>query len=56
MKNGQYYYRPHRSSWGVFKAVDYGGGVRVDEFVTDCYTKEEAEREVYSRNGWKPKQ
>ena len=49
----RYYYRPHRSSWGVWKeGVPSGGGVREDSFVRDFPTKAEARRYVYERNGW----
>ena len=58
-KDGEYYYAPHRSVWGVWKwharigATD-GSGIGV--FVKDCYTKEKARDEVYRLNGWgKPK-
>lgn len=49
----RYYYRPHRSSWGVWKeGVLSDGGVRADTFVRDFTTKAEARRFVYERNGW----
>jgi len=55
MKEGQYYYRPHRSSWGVWKTgrTDEVNGARMDEFVDDFPTQEEASAFVYKKNGWK---
>ena len=65
LKDGQYYYAPHRSQWGIWQwhsisdanapgMVAGGSGT----FVKDCPTKEEAREEVYRLNGWastKPK-
>ena len=54
-KQGQYYYRLHRSLWAVFQAGEYIRGTRIDTLVKTFDTKEEAEREVYIHNGWKLK-
>jgi len=56
LKDGQYYYRPHRSMWGIWKHHKLGDGISEGEFIMDCGTKEEASREVYRLNGWKVKQ
>jgi hypothetical protein len=55
MKEGQYYYRPHRRSWGVWINHNHGGGIETGEFVKDFPTKEEAADFVYEKNGWKKK-
>ena len=52
-KEGEYYYAPHRSWWGIwqwhsFEVASGGHG----EFIKDCRTKEEARREVYKLNKW----
>ena len=54
MRNGQYYYAPHRRMWGIWKYHGNGNGCHGD-FVKDVPTKEEASKEVYRLNGWKPK-
>ena len=57
MKEGQYYYAPHRSSFGVWKAGATGnGGVRADTFISDFPTRIQAESFVYKMNGWKKQQ
>lgn len=55
MRQGQYYYRPHRSMWGIWQNQNLGGGVSTGTFIKDLPTKEEAEKEVYRLNDWKPK-
>lgn len=55
MRNGQYYYAPHRRSWGIWQNKELGGGASTGTFIKDCPTKEEAAKEVYRLNGWKPK-
>lgn len=50
-----YYYAPHRSMWGIWKRINLGNGYATGDFIKDCYTKEEASREVYRLNGWKQK-
>lgn len=53
IKDGQYYYRPHRRSWGVWKAGKTGkNGVRMDTFITDFSTETQARSFVYKMNGW----
>ena len=52
-KNGQYYYAPHRRSWGIWKRYDLDGGSNCGSFIKDCPTREEAAKEVYRLNGWK---
>lgn len=55
-KDGQYFYGPHRSQWGIWQyhdtkvseQISYGNGT----FIKDLPTKEEARREVYKLNGW----
>lgn len=56
LKNGQYYYGPHRSMWGIWQYNDYGNGFSDGTFVKDCITKDEARKEVYRLNGWKLKE
>ena len=51
-KDGQYYYRPHRSSWGVWMAGVTCNGSRTDKFIKDYPTKEEANETVRKLNGW----
>ena len=54
MKDGEYYYRPHRTHWGVWRNTNTSDGAR-GTFIRDFYTKEEAKRFVYDNNGWKEK-
>lgn len=54
-KDGQYFYAPHRSVWGIWQHREVGNGVCFGDFVKDVPTKEEASKEVYRLNGWKPK-
>lgn len=42
VSEGQYYYAPHRRSWGVWKAGKTENGVRTDTFITDFATKIQA--------------
>lgn len=56
MRDGEYYYAPHRRKWGVWKRVIPDGdtsGTMTGTFVQDFETKEEARRFVYEKNGWK---
>lgn len=55
MREGQYYYRPHRRSWGVWINHNHPSGVSTGDFVQDFPTKEEAQRFVYEKNGWDKK-
>ncbi len=52
-KDGQYYYAPHRRSFGIWQHHEHGNGISTGEFIKDCPTKEEARAEVYRLNGWK---
>lgn len=52
-KEGQYYYAPHRRSWGVWKVGKPGpSGARANDFIMDFSTKQDAERFVYKMNGY----
>ena len=51
-KDGQYYYAPHRWSWGIWQYHDHGDGYGSGTFIEDCLTKEEARRKVFALNGW----
>ena len=56
IKDGSYYYAPHRGSWGVWRRGKAGkNGVHMDDFVSDFSTKIQAENFVYKMNGWKLK-
>lgn len=56
VKDGQYYYAPHRSAWRVWQYHDHGNGHGSGTFYKEYPTKEEARRVVYELNGWgKPK-
>ena len=46
VKDGQYYYAPHRRLWGIWQHHDDGSGYGHGDFVKDCVTKEEARKEV----------
>jgi len=52
-KDGQYYYAPHRRSFGIWLHHEEGNGYSSGEFIKDCLTREEARAEVYRLNGWK---
>ncbi len=52
MKDGQYYYAPHRRMWGVWKYQDLGKGFSSGVFVNDFPTREDARMEVRRLNGW----
>ena len=58
-KDGEYYYAPHRSLWGIWKwhswVTKVDGKIMecgIGEFIKDCVTKEKAREEVYRLNGW----
>jgi len=54
VKDGQYYYAPHRRSWGVWRAGKTSDkGVRSDTFISDFATKIQAQNFVYKMNNWK---
>lgn len=48
MRDGEYYYAPHRKNWGVWKRVTPDTGT----FVQDFKTREEARTFVFEKNGW----
>lgn len=52
LKDGKYYYAPHRRSWGIWKHHVHSNGICTGDFIKDCPTKEEARKEVYRLNGW----
>lgn len=52
-KEGQYYYAPHRRSWGVWKKGKVVDGISInDEFICDFSTKIQAKNFVYKMNKW----
>ena len=54
VKDGQYYYAPHRRSWGVWRAGNTDvKGIRSDTFISDFGTKIQARDFVYRMNGWR---
>ena len=54
VKDGEYFYAPHRRSWGVWKAgKTSANGIRMDDFIMDFSTKIQARNFVYKCNGWK---
>ena len=55
VKEGQYYYAPHRRRWGVWKKGKMINGTCISEFISDFSTKAQAESFVYKMNGFKPK-
>lgn len=52
LKDGQYYYAPHRRRWGVWQHHEQVDGVSTGIFIKDFPTKDEARDEVYRLNGW----
>lgn len=53
LKPGQYYYRPHRSKFGVWKVGNPAkNGARTDDFISDFATKIQASNFVKRMNGW----
>ena len=53
IKEGQYYYAPHRNKWGVWKRGKEGpNGIHMDDFIMDFQTKIQAKNFVYKANGW----
>ena len=55
IKNGQYYYGPHRSLWGIWQWQVGENGAGFGTFIKDCSSRDEARDEVYALNGWKEK-
>ena len=39
-KEGEYFYRPHRKGWGVWKAGKVVNGIGGNEFISDLEHKE----------------
>ena len=56
VKDGQYFYAPHRRSWGIWqyheKKISDQVSVGSGTFIKDLPTREEARKEVYRLNGW----
>jgi len=52
-KDGEYYYAPHRSSWGVWQWHCMDDGFCYGSFMADFRTREDARKEVYKLNNWK---
>lgn len=52
MKEGQFYYAPHRRLWGVWKNHNHGNGTSTGEFIADFPSKDSARRFVYKANNW----
>lgn len=52
LKEGQYYYAPHRSQWGVWRREPTVNGVSGGQFIADFPTKIQARNFVYKMNGW----
>ena len=49
---GQYYYSPHRRSWGVWQWDMVSENGATGQFIKDFRTKEEAREFVWKMNGW----
>jgi hypothetical protein len=52
ISNGQFYWRRHRSGFGVWKKIVSPDGIEIDDFIRDFSTHEEAKAFVYYNNGW----
>lgn len=52
VRPGQYYYAPHRGSWGVWKKGKEENGISMDDFIEDFPTKIQARNFVYKMNGY----
>lgn len=52
VSDGQYYWRRHRSLWGVWKKNRSPDGIENDEFIRDFTTMDAAKAFVYFNNGW----
>lgn len=53
VKDGQYFYAPHRSLWGVWKRGETdANGSHGDTFIADFSTKVQAKDFVYKANHW----
>jgi len=51
---GKFFFGRHRSLFGIwcYDSVNVETGASSAVFVKDCFTYEEAVREMYSLNGW----
>lgn len=56
VKEGRFFYARHRIRWGVWKKGKMENGVRMNEFISDFSTQEQAKNFVYKMNGYTPKQ
>ena len=56
VKEGQYYYAPHRRHWGVWKKGKTVNGFCMSEFISDFATQIQAKNFVYKMNGYTLKQ
>ena len=54
-KEGLYYYAPHKSKWGVWRAGKVKNNVQMADFIADFSLKAQAESFVYKMNGWRTK-
>ncbi len=53
IKEGQFYYKPHRRSWGVWKRGKTDeNGMCMDDFIADFATQVQAKDFVYKANHW----
>lgn len=52
-KEGQFYYKPHRRSWGVWRRGKTDeNGMCMDDFIADFATQVQAKDFVYKANHW----
>ena len=51
-KVGQYFFKRHRSEWGIWQWDYVKDGFSSAEHIKDVPTFEEAIRETYRLNGW----
>ena len=49
---GQYYYAPHRRSFGVWQWTEVSETGACGTFIKDFFTREEAREYVWQMNGW----
>jgi hypothetical protein len=49
---GQYYYAPHRRSFGVWQWTEVSENCACGTFIKDFRSKEEAREYVWQMNGW----
>lgn len=52
-RDGQYYYAPHRSMWGVWLNHVSADGIETGDFIDDFPSKEAAAEQVKKLNKWK---